>query len=173
MLRGNGEGGGGSFRGRKIGIYFIKIFRLKNMRQQQGQWRRPTANLLKIPSHTCWHAHWHTHSHTLPNTHTHSSPTRVANDAAHHERGKNLLNYELSPEPRKLTQTHTQCPTASVSLSLSDTLPVYPFSAPSLSLLLSVFVCEIGSNLRRACVDGAKGYGRAWCWQGFSCIWQF
>lgn len=34
---GNGEGGGGSFRGRKIGIYFIKIFRLKNMRQQQGQ----------------------------------------------------------------------------------------------------------------------------------------
>lgn len=34
---GNGEGGGGAFRGRKIGIYFIKIFRLKNMRQQQGQ----------------------------------------------------------------------------------------------------------------------------------------
>lgn len=34
----DGDGGGGSsFRGRKIGIYFIKIFRLKNMRQQQGQ----------------------------------------------------------------------------------------------------------------------------------------
>lgn len=39
-------------------------------------------------------------------THT-SSPTRVANDAAHHERGKNLLNYELSPEPPTRTHRHT------------------------------------------------------------------
>lgn len=46
-------------------------------------------------------------AYTLTHAHTHSRPTRVANDAAHHERGKNLLNYELSPEPPTRTHRHT------------------------------------------------------------------
>lgn len=79
-------------------------------------------------------------AYTLTHAHTHSRPTRVANDAAHHERGKNLLNYELSPEPPTRTQTHIQCAAPSLSLfltpALSHSLSLCPLSVPP-----SVCVC--------------------------------
>lgn len=84
----------------------------------------------------CWKSKYTRTPHTprthTTHTHTHTqvAELKFANDAPHHERGKNLLNYELS-----LKTNAYVCGCASVCVC---------------------DVCKIGSNLRRACVDGAK-----------------